>query len=126
MMRQAVVDARADAPALTMISGHDTNVASLAGLLDLHWRVPGLAADDPAPGGAIVFERLVDRQGRRYVRAAYRAQTLAQIRALTRLGGAARPYRRVMPIATCTARGVRGLCTLAAFDALMATRLSLG
>ena len=126
MMRQAIVDVRADAPALTMVSGHDTNVASLAGLLDLHWRVPGLAADDPAPGGAIVFERLVDRQGRRYVRAAYRAQTLAQIRALTRLGGAARPYRRVMPIATCTARGVRGLCTLAAFDALMATRLSLG
>lgn len=125
LMRQAVSDPRADAPAITMLSGHDTNIANLGGLLDLHWRVPGLAADDPSPGGAILFERLVDRQGKRYVRAVYRSQTLDQIRALTPLDGTARPYRTVMPIATCSALGIRGLCTLEAFDALIASRLSL-
>ncbi len=123
VMRAAIDDAKPDAPAVTMLSGHDTNIANLGGLLDLHWQVPGLAADDPSPGGAIVFERLVDGAGHRYVRAVYRSQSLDQIRALTRFSGAARPYRTVMPIPTCSARGIAGLCTLAAFDALMADRL---
>ncbi|WP_380787706.1 histidine-type phosphatase [Sphingomonas sp. R86521] len=125
MIGQAIADPAPKAAAVMMISGHDTNVASLGGLLDLHWQVPGLAADDPSPGGAILFERLVDDQGRRYVRAVYRSQTLDQIRALTPLGTSAQPYRRVMPIATCTAMGVQGLCTLAAFDALLTERLTL-
>lgn len=119
LIRDALRDGRADAPGITMISGHDTNVASLAGLLGLHWQVPGLAADDPSPGGAIVFERLVDGSGHRYVRAVYRSQTLDQMRLLTRFDGATRPYRAVIPIATCNARGVRGLCTLEAFETLM-------
>ena len=124
LIRNALEDSRADAPAVTMISGHDTNIASLAGLLDLHWQVPGLAADDPSPGGAILFERLSDGSGRRYVRAVYRSQTLAQIRTLAKLGGATPPYRAVMPIATCAARGIRGLCTITAFEALIAARVA--
>ncbi len=103
---------RSDAAAVTMISGHDTNVASLGGLLDLHWRVPGLAADDPSPGGAIVFERLRDTGGRHYVRALYRSQTLDQIRSAAPL---ATPYVTVLPIPGCTARGIAGLCTIADF-----------
>jgi 4-phytase/acid phosphatase len=83
---------------LTLIAGHDTNVANLGGLLDLHWHAPGFAPDDPAPGGAIVLERVVDRQGRAFIRAAYRSQTLSQIRSAQ-----ARPalYRRYMPIDDC-------------------------
>jgi 4-phytase/acid phosphatase len=111
----------ADAPAVTMISGHDTNVASLAGLLDLHWRVPGLAADDPSPGGAVVFQRLRDRTGATFVRALYRSQTIDQIRALTPPDRAA-PYVAVLPIGGCTARGIAGLCTTAQFAALLAPR----
>ena len=133
LIRSAIGDPRGDAPAITMLSGHDTNIANMGGLLDLHWHVPGLATDDPSPGGAIVFERLVDRQGKRYVRAVYRSQTLEQIRALTVFSGSAKapaaasagPYRRILPIATCAARGVQGLCTLAAFEALMAERLDV-
>lgn len=96
---------------VTMIAGHDTNVASLGGLLGVHWHVPGLAADDPAPGGAIVLERLVDARGQRFVRALYRSQTLDQIRALA----PATAYVAVLPIAGCSARGVVGLCTEADF-----------
>ncbi|MES3153934.1 histidine-type phosphatase [Sphingomonas faeni] len=123
LVRDALGDASVDAPTITVLSGHDTNVASLAGLLDLHWRVPGLAVDDPSPGGAIMFERLIDPAGQRYVRAVYRSQTLDQIRGLTTFGSAIKPYRTVMPIATCSARGIRGLCTMAAFKALMTARL---
>ena len=99
--------------AVTMISGHDTNIASLGGLLDLHWQVPGLAADDPAPGSAILLERLVDARGQRYVRALYRSQTVAQIRTLADPATDA-PYVAVLPIPGCRARGVAGLCTLPA------------
>lgn len=96
---------------VTMISGHDTNVANLGGLLDLHWQVPGLAQDDPAPGGAIVLERLKAKDGKLYVRASYRAQSLEQIRAATPLKpGAA--YRTAMPIPGCAAEQVDGLCPL--------------
>jgi 4-phytase/acid phosphatase len=103
-----------EGPKLVMISGHDTNVANLGGMLGLHWRVPGFAADDPAPGGAIVLERLKDGSGNAYVRAYYRAQTLDQLRA-----GAAPGYRQILPIAGCGARGVVGLCTLAQFQKVM-------
>jgi 4-phytase / acid phosphatase len=106
-------------PAVTMISGHDTNVASLGGLLDLHWRVPGLAADDPSPGGAIVLERLVDRAGQHYVRALYRSQTLADIRGLLPVR---RAYVTAMPIRGCQALGVKGLCSEAAFLGLLSGR----
>lgn len=103
-------------PVVTMISGHDTNIASLGGLLDLHWKVPGLAADDPAPAGAIVLERLVDARGQAYVRALYRSQTVEQIRKLADPAVEA-PYVAVLPIAGCKARGVVGLCTMQAFQA---------
>jgi len=104
-------DSAPAAARVAMISGHDTNIANLAGLLGLHWRVPGIAADDPVPGGAILLERLHDAAGNVFVRASYRAQSLAELRA----GIARTPYRRVLPIAGCQARGIVGLCTLDAF-----------
>ena len=93
-------------------------MASLGGLLGLHWRVPGLAANDPSPGGAIVLERLTDDRGGAYVRALYRSQTVEQIRGLV----AGDPHVEILPIAGCLARGVRGLCTGDQFRRAMATR----
>jgi 4-phytase/acid phosphatase len=107
---------------VTLVSGHDTNVANLGGLLDIHWQVPGIAADDPAPGGAIVLERLRDAKGALYVRALYRSATLAQIRSAAPLGPEA-PYRTVLAIPGCNARGVVGLCTFAQFEAKLAPAL---
>lgn len=100
----------ARAPMVTMFSGHDTQVANLGGLLDTHWQVPGFAADDPAPGGAIVIERLHDAGGRRYVRVRYRAQTLDQLRA----GGAGAAFEQTLTIPGCGA-----LCPAARFVALL-------
>ena len=118
----ALSDRTATAPAITMISGHDTNVASLGGLLDGHWQVPGFAADDPTPGGAIVLERLTDGRGQTYVRAVYRSLTIEQTRASTPSRHGSQPYRSVMPIAGCAARGVQGLCTEAAFLRVLSAR----
>lgn len=104
----------ADGPRITLIVGHDTNIAAMGGLLGLHWQVPGYAADDPAPGGALVFDRLRGAGGRRYVRIRYRAQTLNQLRALTPLGPGARPYDHVLQVAGCAK-----LCPLPRFRALV-------
>lgn len=120
LMLGALFDPRADAPRVTMLSGHDTNVANLGGLLDLHWRLPGFATDDPTPGGAIVLELLRDASGAHYVRARYRSQTLDQIRR----GGAGAAVSVTLPLPGCSARGVVGLCTRAAFEALMKARLA--
>ena len=120
LMLGALFDPRVDAPRVTMLSGHDTNVANLGGLLDLHWRVPGFATDDPTPGGAIVLEVMRDTGGGQFVRARYRSQTLDQIRR----GGAGAAVSVTLPLPGCRARGVTGLCTRAAFEALMKTRLA--
>lgn len=117
-----LVEGLTGSAAVTLVSGHDTNVANLGGLLDIHWQVPGIAADDPAPGGAIVLERLRDAKGGLYVRALYRSQTLDQIRGAGPLGADA-PYRVVLAIPGCAARGIRGLCTLAQFEAKLAPAL---
>ena len=69
-------------PKLTVLVGHDTNIADLGGLLDLHWAVPGYAKDDPPPAGGVGFELLADAQGRQFVRAFYRSQTMDQVRYL--------------------------------------------
>jgi 4-phytase/acid phosphatase len=96
---------------VTLISGHDTQVASLGGLLDVHWTIPGFATDDPAPGGAIVIERLSDKAGHKFVRVSYRAQTLDGIRSLR---GA--PVVQPLPMPGCRDQN---LCTLAEFNHLI-------
>ncbi len=104
-----------DAAKLTVIVGHDTNVASLGGLLGLHWRAPGYAADDPPPGGAIRLELLRDAWGRRAVRAVFEAQSLEQLRTLVPPDAARPPYMADMPVAGCPAP-----CAPARFRRLMA------
>lgn len=114
LVRQMLAALTDRAAAVTMLVGHDTNVASLAGMLDLHWQAPGFARDDPPPGGALLFELLRDKAGVHFVRASFRAQSLDQIRGLKR----AAPYRVTMPIPGCAAP-----CPLARFTALVSERL---
>ncbi len=67
-----------------VIISSDVYVAGLAGLLDLHWTLPGYQPDFCAPGGALVFElRQVRKTQAHIVRVFYTAQTLDQLRSLT-------------------------------------------
>jgi 4-phytase/acid phosphatase len=63
---------------LLVISGHDTNLSNVSGMLGLSWLLPGYQADDTPPGGALVFS-LWKSAGRYSVRLQFAAQTLDQM-----------------------------------------------
>ena len=58
----------------------------MAGLLKLHWTLPGYQPDHCAPGGVLLFELRQRKNSQEYlVRAYYIAQTFDQLRNLTPL-----------------------------------------
>jgi 4-phytase / acid phosphatase len=66
---------------MVFLVGHDTNIETLAGLLDLHWLMAEQPADPASPGGALVFELWRKAQGDHYVvRAYYVSQSMDQMR----------------------------------------------
>jgi 4-phytase / acid phosphatase len=68
-----------------VLVGHDTNLANIAGTLNLNWLIDG-RQDDTPPGGALVFELWRSSETSTYtVRAYYTAQTLDQMRNVTPL-----------------------------------------
>lgn len=105
-------------PKLTVLVGHDTNIAMLGGFLDLHWTLPDYPSDDPPPGGALGFEVLADAAGARYVRAFYRAQTMDQVRELQPLGADNAPAYVYLDIPGCAKQ-----CPLGDFTAMVRARL---
>ena len=65
---------------LVILVGHDTNLVSVAGALDIDWILDG-RVDDTPPGGALLFELWRPRDGGKpFVRLEYTAQTLEQMR----------------------------------------------
>jgi 4-phytase / acid phosphatase len=107
---------------MTLLVGHDTNIAQLGGMLDLHWKIAEYPADDPPPGGALGFELLRGAKGERFVRAFYQAQTMDQLRALTPLTASAPPARTYIPITGCT-RTAKEACPLPRFAAIVQGKL---
>jgi 4-phytase/acid phosphatase len=108
---------------ITILLGHDTNIASLGGLLDLHWRVAGFPADDPPPGGSLGFERLSDSQGHLFVRAFYESQTLDQLRTAGASTSNPPPYKQVLAIPLCSTPE-HPECALDRFETLVQSKLA--
>ncbi len=118
--REILIALTAPGRRVTLLAGHDTNIADLGGFYRAHWQVPSYPADDVPPGGAFGFELLRDAAGRGYVRAFFRAQTMDQLRALD---AKTAPYRGYMTIPGCGTAAVATSCTLAAFERLTRSRL---
>lgn len=71
---------------LVVVTSSDFYTAGLAGLLGVHWQLPGYQADFCAPAGALVFELRRSRTTKKHiVRVYYTAQTFDQLRNLTPL-----------------------------------------
>ncbi len=99
-----------------MLIGHDTNIANVAGLLNLDWQIPGFQENDASPGGALAFELLKEvRTGQRYVRLAYYAQTPEQLRDATRLDLDRPPGMVAVPLPACSGQEHNRACPLQRF-----------
>jgi len=94
--------------------GHDTNIASIAGALGLHWIADG-RADDTPPGGALVFELWQSADGKDSVRIYYTTQTLEQMRAATVLTSNNPPVRVPVFVPGCSRADFS--CSLDGFEA---------
>jgi 4-phytase/acid phosphatase len=99
-----------------LLVGHHTNIANVARLLNIGWHVQGYQANQIAPGGALAFELLRDtRSDRRYVRLAYYAQTVEQMRNMTRLDAANPPGMVAVDLPGCDPYLVEKACPLERF-----------
>jgi 4-phytase / acid phosphatase len=88
--------------ALLILSGHDTNLSNLSGMLGLSWRLDGYQPDDTPPGGALVFLLWRDDAGQDSVTAQYMAQSPDQMRNGDRLTLTAPPVSQKVSIPGCT------------------------
>jgi len=88
--------------AVLILSGHDTNLSNLSGMLGLSWHLPGYQPDDTPPGGALIFSLWQQPGTRQYfVRTQYLAQTLQQMRSAAPLTMAAPPAKEDVAVAGC-------------------------
>jgi 4-phytase / acid phosphatase len=106
-----------------ILVGHDTNLANIAGALNLNWLVDG-RRDDTPPGGALVFE-LWERPGGSYfeVKAYYTSQTLDQMRNLTMLTPENPPAKANVFIPGCSTGEVDFPCDWGAFQQTLTTAI---
>lgn len=95
--------------------GHDANIVSVAGMLDLHWIIDG-RRDDTPPGGALVFELWRSAVGSFFVRLYYTAQTLTQMREAIPLTPASPPERVPLFLPGCSQPDMS--CRLDSFAAI--------
>lgn len=71
---------------VAILSGHDTQLGALGGILDAHWALGnGLVADDMPPGGALVFELFREPSGDYRVHVHFVYETMAQFRSASAL-----------------------------------------
>ncbi|WP_237473316.1 MULTISPECIES: histidine-type phosphatase [unclassified Xanthomonas] len=108
---------------LVVLSGHDGTLTLLAGMLDLHWQLPGYQPDQTVPGGALVFERWRRADGERVIRLRYTAQSLAQLRERRALTLQAPPLSSPVFIPQCSRPDAAYDCPLPAFAAAVEAAL---
>lgn len=104
---------------VVVLVGHDTNLANMAGMLNLNWVIDG-RRDDTPPGGALVFELWQDADAYE-VRTYYTAQTLEQMRAVTPLSLEKPPARANIFVPGCSQGGANFPCDWKAFQQTLTT-----
>ncbi len=97
---------------VVILVGHDTNLAALAALLQLHWTVDG-RADDTPPGAELQFLVFRDERGHASIRLRYMVQTLTQMRNLQSLSRRNPPAQLDLVVPGCPPAG--GLCAWSDF-----------
>ncbi|WP_299015203.1 histidine-type phosphatase [uncultured Caulobacter sp.] len=122
---QKILDALSgdQGPKVTMLVGHDSNIAALRGFLGVEFTAADYPRNDPPPGGAMGFELLKAASGERYVRAFYTAQTMDQLRELQPLTFSNPPSFSYIQIPGCRVAGEPTLCPLETFQKMVGGKL---
>jgi 4-phytase / acid phosphatase len=103
-----------------VLTGHDTNIANIAGMLNLNWMLDG-RRDDTPPGGALVFELRQRPEDASYeVSAYFTTQTLEQMRNLTILTLEEPPLKAHIFIPGCSNAGRGFPCDWKNFEKTLA------
>ncbi len=87
--------------AVLIVSGHDTNLSNISGMLGLTWKIAGYPSDDTPPGGALIFSLWLDADGHPIVRTRYVAQTPAQMQRADILSLASPPAMQDIRVPGC-------------------------
>lgn len=117
LIAQRVVAALTGQQRITVLMGHDTNLANLAALLDAGWELPG-QPDSTPPGGTLAFEVWRATDGKQFVRTVFYYQTPDQLRELQPLDRQHPPGATLVTIPAC-ANGSNGLCTVEEISSLL-------
>jgi 4-phytase/acid phosphatase len=98
---------------LVYVSGHDSNLFNIGGLLNLHWTADG-RTDDTPPDSQIVFELWQNPKSKEYTMSLrYRMQTIDQLRSGQALTLANPPVEVELTPPGCR---VRATCRFTVFD----------
>jgi 4-phytase/acid phosphatase len=101
---------------LGLLVGHESNIHNVAALLGLTWQIPGFLPGEATPGGALAFEQFREvRSEKRYVRIAYYAQTLDEMRRRALLTYRDPPGMVQVALPACSADLVNNACPLETF-----------
>ena len=104
---------------LTVYVGHDSTLAAIGGMLNLHWAAPTFPADDMPPASTIGFEVLTDTaSANTYVRPIYFGLTIDALHAGLPKATFQPPIYQALQLPGCDLDNGR-LCTLQAFVTLM-------
>jgi 4-phytase/acid phosphatase len=101
--------------AVLILSGHDTNLSNLSGMLGLSWQLPGYQPDDTPPGGGLIFSLWRGDRGQSLVKAQYVAQSLDQMRNAEQLTLMAPPESQGVSIPGCEPDSAKSGCSWASF-----------
>lgn len=105
-----------EAGKVTILTGHDTNIADVASLLNLHWHIPSYPANDAPPISALGFELWSDGGAGRFVRAFFRSPTMKGLRVLRSV----QPVRQYLDIPGCGRAARPRSCSIEDFRKLVA------
>jgi 4-phytase/acid phosphatase len=106
-----------------ILTGHDTNLANIAGMLNLNWLIDE-RRDDTPPGGALIFElRQRPDSGSYHVSLYYTAQTLEQMRTVSPLTLDKPPVRANIFVPGCSNPGKTFPCDWKTFEQTMTSAI---
>ena len=110
--------------ALLVLSGHDTNLSNLSGMLGLAWNVPAYQPDDVPPSSALVFS-IWQGRGSDFARLEFVAASPDQIRNLEPLTSERPPLRQEISVPGCVGAGGSDGCAWPALRLVLRKAIDL-